>query len=872
MSLQIGQRVGSYEITTLLGKGGMGEVYLARDARLDRSVAIKTLPEQFESDAERLARFEREAKILASLNHPNIGAIYGLEKHDGRHILVLELLEGQTLADLVARGPMPMNESLRLAVQIAEALQAAHEKGVIHRDLKPANIKITRDGTVKVLDFGLAKAGEVESSDGDGLSNSPTLRTLASTPGMILGTAAYMSPEQAKGRPVDRRTDIFAFGCVLYEMLTGKPAFAGETAMEILSDVMKTDPDWSALPATTPSLVRSLLRRCLQKDPTQRLRDIADARFQIEEALAEQPTAVQPVMSHHRAVGWLKWAAVLMLAILLVVTATKYFDRDTNNAPEARLQINTGPGGPNQFAISPDGTRIVYVAPVDGQARLHVRPLRSETPQTLTQTQSGGSPFWSADGKSVGFVSGSKLEVVDIDSGAVRTIADTSQFRGGAWSGDGVILFAPGASGPLVRVSANGGDPVEVTKVIAPQTSHRFPSFLPDGRHFFFYVAGTPEVRGVYAGSLDSKETHRLVDSDTGGVYAPPDLVLFARQAKLFAQHLDVKKLLPVGEPFGVAEKMEMGTLSVAGQLPYSASLTGTLVYRGMGRGTARQLTWFTRTGAPVGTLGDIDRQSSGQLVLSQDGGYVAISREVDGNADVWLMETARGVLRRLTTDGVYEGYPVLSPDGTQLLFNSYLKGKTDLYLKSTADASAGTLLLETPVAKNPADWSPDGRFILYDDFNTLWALPLQGNKTPITIANRLRGSYSRFSPDGRWVSFGSIESGTVEIYVQPFPGPGPKTRISTKGGGFPVWRADSSELFYLAPDDRLMAVSLKLNDKKVEVGTPKALFPLRIRPPGTLGPHFAVSPDGQRFLVNTIVGEGETAPLTVILNWKAKP
>src|SRR5215470_14186546 len=582
MSLQIGRRVGSYEITSLLGKGGMGEVYLARDARLDRSVAIKTLPEQFESDAERLARFEREAKILASLNHPNIGAIYGIEKHDGQHILVLELVDGQTLADLVARGPMPVNESLRMAVQIAGALQAAHEKGVIHRDLKPANIKITRDGTVKVLDFGLAKTGDVESSDGDGLSHSPTLRTLASTPGMILGTAAYMSPEQAKGRPIDRRTDIFAFGCVLYEMLTGKPAFAGETAMEILSDVMKTDPDWLALPATTPSLVRSLLRRCLQKDPTQRLRDIADARFQIEEALAEQPAAVQPVMSHHRAVRWLKWAAVLMLAILLVVTATKYVDRDTNNAPEARLQINTGPGEPNQFAISPDGTRIVYVAPVDGQLWLHARSLRSETPQTLTQIQGVGQtglPFWSADSKSVGFVSGSRLKVVDIDGGAVRTIADTtSQFRGGTWNRDGVILFAPGASGPLVRVSENGGDPVEVTKVIAPQTSHRFPSFLPDGRHFFFYVAGTPEVRGVYAGSLDSKETHRLVDSDTGGVYAPPDLVLFARQAKLFAQHLDLKKLLPVGEPFGVAEKMEMGNLSVAGRFPYSASLTGTLV------------------------------------------------------------------------------------------------------------------------------------------------------------------------------------------------------------------------------------------------------------------------------------------------------
>src|SRR5499433_2275955 len=316
----VGTKLAHYEITNHIGSGGMGDVYQATDSKLGRSVAIKFLPEAFGRDPERLARFKREAQVLALLNHPNIAAIYGFERHDGRHFLVLELVEGETLADQIRRGPIPVEESLRLAVQIAEALKAAHEKGVIHRDLKPANIKITRDGTVKVLDFGLAKAGDAESPDADSLSNSPTLRTLASTPGMILGTAAYMSPEQAKGRPVDRRTDIFAFACVLYEMLTGKPAFAGETAMEILSDVMKTDPDWLALPATTPSLVRSLLRRCLQKDPTQRLRDIADARFQIEEALAEQPAAVQPVMSHHRAVRWLKWAAVLMLAIFLAVT------------------------------------------------------------------------------------------------------------------------------------------------------------------------------------------------------------------------------------------------------------------------------------------------------------------------------------------------------------------------------------------------------------------------------------------------------------------------------------------------------------------------------------------------------------------------
>ena len=435
-----------------------------------------------------------------------------------------------------------------------------------------------------------------------------------------------------------------------------------------------------------------------------------------------------------------------------------------------------------------------------------------------------------------------------------------------------MILVGGFGGGSVWRLSAAGGKPQAVTTSTAPQTGHRYPQFLPDGRHFFFYVNGPPEVRGVYIGDLDSMETKRLADAETTGVFGPPDLVLFVRQATLYAQHVDLNKLAPTGDPFVIANNIETGSLASAGQPGYSVSMGGTLVYRGTGRGTARQLTWFNRTGKPLATLGDADRADSGKPRLSPDGRYVAIERRVNGNDDLWLIETARGVLRRITFDPAFEGYPVWSPDGTQLFFNSYLRGKTDLYVMSIADATSGTALLETADAKNPGDWSSDGRFILYDSAGTLWALPLQGDRKPLPINTRVATTgNARFSPDGRWVAYVSAESGASEIYVQPFPGPGAGKRISTTGGRWPEWRRDGRELFYLTPDDRLMAVALTQNGQTLEAGSPASLFTLHIQPPPTAH-QYAVAPDGQRFLVNTIVGEGETAPITVVLNWKAKP
>lgn len=864
---RIGQPLGAYRITSLLGAGGMGEVYRARDAKLGRDVAIKVLPKIFTTDAERLARFEREARLLAALNHPHIGAIYGFEQSDGVHALVLELVEGPTLADRLATGPIPAIEALGIAKQIAEALEAAHEKGIVHRDLKPANIKLRPDGTVKVLDFGLAKVCEPE--QGGDFSNSPTISAAATHAGVILGTAAYMSPEQARGKTADARSDIWAFGVVLFEMLTGRPAFTGETAIEIMGGVMKADPDWTALPATTPAIIRALLRRCLQKDPSRRLRDIADARFQIEEALTEQPTAA-PAVAPRRSAGQLvMWVAALVTAIAAGAVTARYFGRAPADPAEVRLQINTDAGNPNYFAISPDGTKVVYQTTTLGRTQLLVRSLQSETPQVLAGTEDATHPFWSADSRSIGFFSRGQLKRIDVMGSAAQTITNVGPRGGGAWNHEGVILFGQ-TSGPLQQVFAAGGQPVEATTLTPPQTSHRFPQFLPDGRRFFFYVTGTPDVRGVYAGSLDSKETRRLVDADTGGVFAPPDFVLFARQAALYAQRVDLNKMVPNGDPFVIAEKVEMGDLTEAGRLVHSASLAGTLAYRGIGRRPERQLTWFDRAGKPLGTLGEPDRGEKDTPRLSPDGQYVAIGRSVDGNADLWLIETARGVPRRITFDTVPEGRPVWSPDGTQLLFSSYLRGKNDLYVMSIVGAATGTLLLDTATGKAPYDWSVDGRLILYDDSDGgLSALPLRGDKKPLALSTR-GGGPARFSPDGRWVAYPSAESGTSEVYVQSFPGPGTKTRISTTGGRWPEWRRDGHELFYLTPDDQLMAVSLTVSGPTLEVGTPSRLFTLHIQPPTFAErPQYTASPDGQRFLVNAVIGEGETAPLTVVLNWQ---
>ncbi len=881
MSLNIGTQLGSHEITALLGKGGMGEVYSARDTKLKREVAIKILPEEFSRDAERVSRFQREAEVLASLNHPNIAAIYDLQEDKGTRFLVLELVDGETLAERIQRGPIPIEEALNIAKHICEALEAAHAKGVIHRDLKPANIKITPGGRVKVLDFGLAKVFEVEPRhplpEGEGFSNSPTLMT-GTGRGVILGTAAYMSPEQARGKTVDRTSDIWAFGCVLYEMLTGTQPFTGETITDILAGIVKMDPDWTALPEGTPSIIRSLLRRTLQKDRNQRLRDIGDGKIEIEEALAQPPAltgAKVPSPARNRKREWAAWALAAVAIIAFAVVSVFYFNRPV--APETYLQVVTPPTFDTiSMAISPDGRKLVFVGANQGRTQLFLRSFDSANAQPLAGTDGASYPFWSPDSRSVGFFAENKLKRIDVPGGAVQALANTTPGRGGAWSPDGTILFSAAGVGPLYRVEAIGGPIAEVTHLDSPRTSgHLYPSFLPDGRHFLFYAQGSPEGRGVYWGDLESKEIARLFDADTAAVYSPSGYLVFARQGNLFAQRFDAAKRQLLGDPFTIAEQ---ATLDIAFSVGAFSAGANVLAYRTGASSGNRQLQWFDRSGKQVGVSGPPDGFASINPDLSPAGDRVALGRTVSGNQDIWILEPTRQLTTRFTFDPDLDQTPVWSPDGSQIVFSSNRKGNANLYLKSSSGAGTDELLLETRQPKIVQDWSRNGRFIIYrspdpKNGNDLWVLPLSGDRKPFPlVVTPFTERDAQFSSDVRWVAYQSDESGHNEIYVQPFPGPGGKWQVSNAGGTQPRWNRNGKELFYVADDGKLMSVPIetKPNDPTLKASPPIELFPTRILEiNGPNKQQYAVSPDGQRFLVNVPTESATVSPITVVLNWK---
>jgi serine/threonine protein kinase len=874
MSLTIGTNLGSLEITALIGRGGMGEVYRARDLKLKREVAIKILPEEFSRDPDRVSRFQREAEVLASLNHPNIASIYDLLEAKGTRYIVLELIDGETLADRIQRGPISVEEALDIAKHLCEALEAAHEKGVIHRDLKPANVKLTPDGKVKVLDFGLAKAFETEAA-GMNLSNSPTLVS-GSAPGVILGTAAYMSPEQAKGKMVDRRADIWAFGVVLYEMLTGRMLFSGETVSETIAAVMMKDPDWTALPRNIPTRVRDLLRRCLVKEPRNRVQAIGDARIAIEEVQsgAAVDGHVSQAPARHRSKVLVGIGAVLLLTTIISLGAL-YFNRTT--PPEIRVEVNTpATADPTSFAISPDGRWLVFSASNEGNSKLWLRPLDSLAAHPLAGTDGATYPFWSSDSASVGFFADSKLKRIDIVGGVPQVLANATTGVGGAWSRDGTILFAPSGVGPLFKVRATGGgQAVAFTRREAGQLTHRFPQFLPDGGHFIYFVGGGP-APGVYASSLDGGSSKRLTNADAAGVVSPSGFLLFRRQATLFAQAFDFKRQELSGNPFPVAEQAAFDAFNSAG---YSAS-SSIVAYRTGSAGAIRQLTWMDRSGKSLGAIGAPDSAGLRDVELSPDGKHVASSRTVNnGNLDVWLIDAARGVPTRFTFDAAPDRAPVWAPDGSRLVFDSSRKGIFNLYWKSSSGAGADELLLESDQHKAANDWSSDGRFLLFRSNGPqtgydLWVLPLSGDKKPFAfLKTPFEERDGQFSPDGKWIAYASNELGRFEIYVQPFPGPGGKFQISSSGGAQPRWNKNGKEIFFVSLDSKLMAVPVKLSPdgQSLEHGTPAALFPVRIPGgpvPGALKQQYAVSSDGQRFLVNLVLDEDAASPITLILNW----
>ena len=902
-------------------------MYRARDTKLDRDVAIKVLPESFAHDAERLARFTREAKTLASLNHPNIAAIYGLEEfRSGRSsdpptiALVMELVEGDDLSQRIARlrapgasagqAGMPLDEALPIAKQIAEALEAAHEQGIIHRDLKPANIKVRSDGTVKVLDFGLAKATEASGSrlqaQGE-MSQSPTITTPAMTQaGMILGTAAYMSPEQARGKTVDRRADIWAFGCVLFEMLTGTRAFGGEDVAETLANVINQEPAWAALPIAVPTHVRQTLRLCLRKPLRERVPDIGAVRLALEGAFetAVFPAAIDTAAAGRNApsLSIRVWQAAATLFALTTIAAAAVWwssSRAPTSAvtrffvypPEKTTFVTSSRAG-TSVAISPDGTKLAFTArDASGKVLLWMRPVDSLTAQPLPGTDDAAYPFWSPDSGFIGYFAQQKLVKIAASGGPPQTLCNTvTTSRGGTWSQNGTIVFSTGPGKALSRVPSAGGQPSEFMRLATGQTSHISPWFLPDGRHFLFYASGTSDdVSGVYIGSLDAADSKRLAAADTAAVYdAPSGHLLFARQGTLLAQPFDPKTLALAGESFPIAERVETGFSQNV--TTFSVSSNGILAY-GVGPGTTAglQMAWFDRQGKQVEAVGPPGNYRG--IDLAPDGTHVAAHRHDGNGGDIWVTDLSRSTTSRFTFDASQENSaPIWSPDGTRIVYSSFRNGKSGLYQKLANNAGTEERLVESNSTTLPVSWSPDGNLIVYQvedprTLSDLWVLPLSGDRKPSALLHTPFGeSFGQISPEGKWLAYQSGETGRLEVYVQPFPSGAGKWQISTNGGLLPRWRRDGRELFYTTQllGGKMMAVDIKSMGSTFEAGSPKELFdspsPYPITHSGIrsgAGPYHthAVSPDGQRFLIPYPPSSdtaGLTMPIAVVENWAA--
>jgi eukaryotic-like serine/threonine-protein kinase len=869
--LSPGARVGAYEIVAAIGSGGMGEVYRARDTRLSRDVALKVLPDAVAGDAERLIRFEREARLLASLNHPHIAQIHGFEETAGLVVLIMELVEGQDLADRLRLGPIEVTESIGLARQIAGALEAAHAKGIIHRDLKPANIRITAAGAAKVLDFGLAK--DLAAASAGGLDVAPTITSAATRLGTVLGTAAYMAPEQAKGLAVDKRADIWGFGCVLYEMLSGRSPFPGSTITETIAAVLERQPDWNALPRSLPAPVLRLLRRCLEKDPERRLHDIADARIELEDLASADAAAPLP---SPRSTAAVLAAAV---AIAALAAAAGWALRRPAASPEVRLEINTPPSMFASLALSPDGSSIVYVASDDGLSQLWLRRLDSTTAQRIPNTVGASRPFWSPDGRSIGFFAELKLKHVDVNGGSMRTLAsDIGVALGAAWSGSGIIVYASSPGSALLRVAASGGDSAPATRLEMPQQrGHLAPQFLPDGRHFIFFVDGRAEARGVYVGQLDTTDTTRLFDAEGPATYIASGHLLFRRGNTLYAHPFDAARRQLSGQPIVVVEQIPPDTV-------LSASAAGPFAYRTRLAGPGqRQLVWFDRAGRSAGKVVYDDTAALGPA-LSHDGRRIAIYRYKDQNMDIWSYDIARRSWERLTFDAGDDIYPLWSAGDTSILFGAVRhNGPVNIYRRalSAPPESERPLMAAGGRVGFPLDWSPDGRVVLYSSLDykrgsDLWSISADGDGKPVEVlATEFNEGLAQFSPDGRWIAYQSDKTARYEVYVRPFGRPGADVLVSTDGGTQPRWNPGGGELFYVAANDQLTAVTVTASPdgSSLTPGVPVPLFATtssRSAMP-IFRQQYVVAKDGQSFIVNSPVGEPATTPITVVLNWRPR-
>ena len=906
MALTAGTRLGPYEVLAPLGAGGMGEVYRARDTRLSRTVAIKVLPADAASDAAARARFEREARAIATLSHPHICVVHDVGHQDGVDYLVMELLEGETLAQRIARagGPLPLAEVLSIGAAIADALDRAHRAGIVHRDLKPLNVMLTKSGP-KLLDFGLAKrhagvgwsqAGETTATTAvgvpPGLPGSPARSAAPSTlaqerltgEGTIVGSLHYMSPEQVEGHEADPRSDIWALGAVLYEMATGQRPFEGESPASVVGAILKDTPApvSSRLPLSPPLFDR-IVQKCLAKVPDARWQSASDLRDELE-WIADARSSVTPpqATSNRMRTTTLGLAAALLLTVIFA--SLPWTHRGSPQVvPETRLEIATpATEEPDSFALSPGGLRLAFVASGDGPSRLWVRPLAATVAQPIAGTEGGLDPFWSPDGRSIGFFASGLLKRVDLDGGPPRTLATVSGARGGTWGAGDVIIFAPSQNSVLYRVPASGGEPAPVTAFSEGQQSQRWPSLLPDGRRFLFYVRGAAEATGIWLGDLDGREPTRLSAGDGAAVSSPAGSVFWVRGGDLVEQALDAEHAVLVGAARRVAEGV-LADESNRGAV--ALARTGIIAYR-TGGGGQRQLTWFGRTGAALGSVGKPD-PSYRYVALSPDGAQVAVSRLSQGNIDLWLMDERRS--NRFTFDSGADEFPVWEPDGKGLVFRSLRGGHYDLWRKLVAGGDAEAPLALSDEQKTPLSWSPDGRWLLYQNVTDpvtgadIFVMSMLDKRPRVVQKTQFTERNGAFSPDGRWVAYQSDESGRPEVYVKPFKPDNPgdssqapsqdkgqaRWQVSTEGGVYPAWRRDGRELYFIDPSGAVTAVSVVAHDDSLAFGTPEALFSTRILSSGVearQGRQYDVAADG-RFLINTVVASA-APPITVVQNW----
>ena len=883
MALTSGTKLGPYEIQSPLGAGGMGEVYRARDVRLDRTVAVKVLASHLSSSPELKQRMEREARAISSLNHPHICHLYDIGSQDGTDYLVMEFLEGETLAERLRKGALPLSEILKIGMAVAEALAVAHRHGIVHRDLKPGNIMLTKGGA-KLMDFGLAKSAAAGAPGG--ASSAPLLsaaRTMSqaspvsplTTAGTMIGTIQYMSPEQIEGKEADARSDLFALGGVLYEMVTGARPFEGKSQISVASAILEKEPESiSALQPLTPPAFEHIVTACLAKNPDERIQSAQDIALQLKWIAQSGAPVVNPIKKERNNRELLAWLIASLLALLLIASL---FLRGSKGTEPTTYFSAPLPFAARDAAVSPNGHTVAIIGHREAERNnaLWIYEPGSQESTSVANTEGASFPFWSPDGQSIGFFADGKLKKLNLAGGLVQTLCDAQSGRGGTWNKDGVIIFTPsGHLGVgLYRISASGGTPTQITvpDKNLNEDSHRWPQFLPDGIHYLYsaiHLSGRRELSSVFVGALNSNEKRLVTKASANVAYIAPYL-LFYRDQTLFGQHFDTKTSQLAGEPIPILTDVQYSPR--ISRAVFAASNTHLLVAQKAGDTGASQFLWFNRQGQEIGT--PLKPGIYGNMMLSPNGKTVAsdTTDPASQNTDIWTYDLDTQSAKRLTFDPAIDSVPIWSPDGTRIVFASNRGVIFDLYLKDTNGAQEEKSIPQDGPDRFPSDWSRDGKYVLYERGTDLWLVTIPELRATQFLKSSSTLKNGQFSSDGMWVAYSSNESGRWEVYVTSFPEAHGKWQVSNAGGDQPRWRSDGKELFYLGPDSRMMAVPVKTG-ANFDAGTPTALFQANPRELVATSEQFSydVSKDGQKFLINTQLKTG-MAPMSVILNWSAK-